>query len=147
MIHCSTGRRASTVGAQRAITLVNSSSYAPLLDNLGIDVAVNPRETTVSTILQHIRRGKIRGVHAIHDGVAEVLEVEAIKGSPLVGKTIGMIDLPPDALIGAVVHRKEMILPDSDTPIHENDRIIVLAMTKSVRKVEEIFSRSNEVLY
>lgn len=138
---------AKRLGAQRAITLVNSSSYAPLLDNLGIDVAVNPRETTVSTILQHIRRGKIRGVHAIHDGVAEVLEVEAIKGSPLVGKTIGMIDLPPDALIGAVVHRKEMILPDSDTPIHENDRIIVLAMTKSVRKVEEIFSRSNEVLY
>ena len=55
---------AKRLGAQRAITLVNSSSYTPLLDNLGIDVTVNPRETTVSTILQHIRRGKVRGIHA-----------------------------------------------------------------------------------
>ena len=136
---------AKRLGTQRAITLVNSSSYAPLLDNLGIDVTVNPRETTVSTILQHIRRGKVRGVHAIHDGVAEVLEVEAIKGSPMIGKTIDMIELPDDALIGAVVHKKEVLLPGSETPIRENDRIIVLAMTKSVRKVEELFSNVDEI--
>lgn len=133
---------AKRLGAQRAITLVNSSSYTPLLDNLGIDVTVNPRETTVSTILQHIRRGKVRGIHAIHDGVAEVMEVEAIKGSPMIGKTIRMIELPKEAYIGAVVHKDKMIMPDSDIPIAENDRIIVLAMTKSVHQVEELFSSS-----
>ncbi len=136
---------AKKLGAQRAITLVNSSSYTPLLDNLGIDVAVNPRETTVSTILQHVRRGKVRGIHAIHDGVAEVIEVEAVKGSPMIGKTIGMIELPDDAHIGAVVHQETLIMPDSETTIQENDRIIVLAMTKSVRQVEDLFSRSNEI--
>ena len=136
---------AKRLGAQRAITLVNSTSYEPLLDNLGIDVTVNPRETTVSTILQHIRRGKVRGVHAIHDGVAEVLEVEAIKGSPIIGKTIKMIELPSDALIGAFVHKNEVILPDSEQAIQENDRVIVLSMTKSVRKVEELLSRTGNI--
>lgn len=136
---------AKRLGAQRAITLVNSSSYTPLLDNLGIDVTVNPRETTVSTILQHIRRGKVRGIHAIHDGVAEVMEIEAIKGSPMIGKTIRMIELPNDAHIGAVVHGDKMLMPDSDVTISENDRIIVLAMTKSVHKVEDLFSRSSEI--
>lgn len=136
---------AKRLGAQRAITLVNSSSYTPLMDNLGIDVTVNPRETTVSTILQHIRRGKVRGIHAIHDGVAEVMEIEAVKGSPMIGKTIGMIELPDDALIGAFVHKDKVILPGDERPIAENDRIIVLAMTKSVHQVEELFSRSSEI--
>ncbi len=136
---------AKRLGAQRAITLVNTSSYSPLLDSIGIDVTVNPRETTVSTILQHIRRGKVRGVHAIHDGVAEVLEVEASKGSPMIGKTIDMIDLPDGAMIGAVVHKQKILLPDSEATIAEDDRIIVLAMTKIVRKVEELFSRSSEI--
>jgi trk system potassium uptake protein TrkA len=137
---------AKRLGAQRAITLVNSSSYAPLLDNLGIDVTVNPRETTVSTILQHIRRGKIRGVHAIHDGVAEVMEVEAVKGSPLIGKTIAAVEFPAEAQIGAVVRGKGVFLPDSEKLIQENDRVVVLSMTKSVRQVENILSR-NESLY
>lgn len=136
---------AKRLGAQRAITLVNSSSYAPLLDDLGIDVTVNPRETTVSTILQHIRRGKIRGVHAIHDGIAEVMEIEVNKGSPLIGKTVSMIDLPSDAIIGAIVSKNEMMLPDSETPIREKDHIIILSMTKSVKKVEHFFSHREAV--
>ena len=32
----------------------------PLLTALGIDVAVNPRDITVSSILQHVRRGRIK---------------------------------------------------------------------------------------
>ena len=56
-----------------------------------------------------------------------------------------MVELPDDAIIGAVVHRNEVILPDSETTIQENDRIIVLSMTKSVRKVEELFSSSGEI--
>ena len=48
---------AKRYGCQRAVTLVNKSSYGPLIGNLGIDTVVSPRAITVSTILQHVRRG------------------------------------------------------------------------------------------
>ncbi|MCW8862022.1 MAG: Trk system potassium transporter TrkA, partial [Rhodospirillales bacterium] len=44
---------------QRVITLVNKGTYENLVTTLGIDVVVNPRAITVSTILQHVRRGRI----------------------------------------------------------------------------------------
>ena len=131
-------------GCQRAITLVNNASYMPLLGNVGIDVTVNPRETTVSTILQHIRRGKIRGVHTIHDGVAEIIEAEAIETSPLIGKSIEMIDLPPGIILGAIMRGDTVVIPQPDTVIHQNDRIIILTLVKAVKKVEQIFSVSLE---
>ena len=49
---------AKRLGAGWAITLVNSTSYGPLVGQLGVDAVVNPRGSTVSTILQHVRRGR-----------------------------------------------------------------------------------------
>ena len=48
---------AKRAGCQRTITLVNSTNYAPLIGSLGIDAVVSPRATTLSNILQHVRRG------------------------------------------------------------------------------------------
>ena len=48
---------------------------------------INPRETTVSSILQHVRRGRIKSAYSLRDGEAEVFEAEALETSPLVGET------------------------------------------------------------
>lgn len=132
-------------GAQRCISLVNNASYIPLLGNLGIDVTVNPRETTVSTILQHIRRGKIRGVHTIHDGDAEIIEAEVIGDTPLVGKQLGMVELPEGAMIGAMVRHKEMYMPEPEVVLQPGDRLIIVAMTQKVKQVEQIFSKNLDI--
>ena len=42
---------------------------------LGIDVVVNPRSITVSTILQSVRRGRIRAVHSLGDGFGALAQV------------------------------------------------------------------------
>ncbi|MGB8274094.1 MAG: Trk system potassium transporter TrkA, partial [Alphaproteobacteria bacterium] len=52
-------------GCARAMVLVNNPVFAPLVTNLGIDVVISPRAITVSTILQHVRRGRIRSVHSL----------------------------------------------------------------------------------
>ena len=59
---------AKRYGAERAVTLVNSTTYTPLLAPLGIDVVVSPRAITVSTILQYVRRGRIRSAGIVRFG-------------------------------------------------------------------------------
>ena len=58
---------AKRYGSQRAITLVNKGTYETLINSLGIDVTVSPRNITVSSILQHIRRGRIHSVHTLRE--------------------------------------------------------------------------------
>ena len=127
-------------GVERAVTLINSTSYAPLITTLGIDVAVSPRTITVSTILQHVRRGRIRSVHSLADGFAEVIEAEAVETSPLPGNTLREANLPDDVIVGALVRDGEVIIPRADTLIENNDDVVLLAAARSVKKVEKLFS-------
>lgn len=131
---------AKRFGVDRAVTLVNKNSYAPLITTLGIDVVVSPREITASTILQHVRRGRIRSVHSLRDGFAEIIEAEALATSPLVGKKIRDAKLPKGILVGAIVRDDEVIIPRPSTAIVENDIVIMMVAAESVRKVEKMFA-------
>ncbi len=127
-------------GVERAITLVNKANYNQLINNLGIDVVVSPREITASTILQHVRRGRIRAVHSLRDAEAEVIEAETLATSQLVGKAISAAKLPKGVVVGAIVRNENVIIPRAGTVVEENDIIILCAAAGVVRKVEKLFS-------
>ncbi len=131
---------AKRYGVERAITLINSTAYTPLMTTLGIDVAVSPRAITVSTILQHIRRGRIRSVHSLVDGFAEIIEAEALETSPLVGNTLQEVKFPPNVIVGAIVRDGAVITPRVDTVVRTDDIVILLAAAKSVKGAEKLFS-------
>jgi trk system potassium uptake protein TrkA len=131
---------AKRVGCQQALTLVNNNAYAPLLGSLGIDVMINPRETTVSSVLQHVRRGRIKSVYSLRDGEAEVFEAEALETSPLVGQTLRDARLPSGVIVGAILRDDLVIMPRSDTVIRARDRVIVVARAAVVKKVEKLFA-------
>ena len=127
-------------GCRRAVALINNPVFGPLITNLGIDVAVSPRAITVSTILQHVRRGRIRSVHSLGEGVGEVIEGDALETSPLVGNPLKDIDLPTGVVIGALVRGEDVIIPRGDTVIKTGDRIVLFAGAEAVKKIEKMFS-------
>ena len=127
-------------GSKRVITLVNSEIYAPLTPTLGIDVMVGPRSITVSSILHHVRRGRIYSVHTLRDGFGELIEAEAVETSSLVGQPLKDTDLPEGAIVGAVVRNGKVIVPRGATVIEKGDRIVIFAESEAVRQVEKIFS-------
>ncbi len=131
---------AKRLGARRAVTLINSLSYAPLVGSLGIDVVVSPRDVTVSTILQHVRRGRIRAVHSIREGLAEVIEAEALETSPLVGTPLRDLKLPKGIIVGAIVSADTVTIPRGDSVVRANDRVIIFAASGMAKKVEKLFS-------
>ena len=131
---------AKRYGAKRAVTLINNLSYGPLVSTLGIDVVVSPRDVTVSTILQHVRRGRIRAVHSIREGLAEVIEAEALETSPLTGTPLREANLPAGVIVGAIVRDEEVIVPCGDTVIRPHDKVIIFATAGQAKKVEKMFS-------
>ena len=127
-------------GCRRLITLINKPTYEPLINTLGIDVVVSPRNITVSTILQHVRRGRIHSVHTLREGFGELIEAEALETSPLVGTPLRDVDLPDGVLLGAIVRDGKMISPRGDTVVRARDRVVLFAAEDAIRKVETLFS-------
>lgn len=125
----------------RVVTLINNAnSYSPLISSLGIDVAVNPKEITVSGILQHIRKGQIVSVHSICKGNMEILEAEAIEASPIAFKSIEALNLPKGVVIGSIIRNNRVIFPYSKIIIQPKDHLIILSKSNMIKKVEEIFT-------
>ena len=131
---------AKRYGAQRAMTLVNKTTYNPLVGTLGVDVTINPRAITVSNILQHVRRGRVHAVHSLHEGFGELIEADALETSSFVGKPIKEINLPHGVLVGALVRGTRVISPRGSTVIQPGDRVVLFAGAGAVKKVERMFS-------
>ena len=134
--------RAKAAGCKLAICLVNDPTLQSLMGPLDIDAFINPRSTTVSSILRHIRQGRVRGVYSIGDAEAEVIEAQVLSTSPIAGQLVRDIDFPEGVLVGAVQKDEKVITPSGGTRIEEGDVIVLFAMAKDVPEVERLFQVS-----
>ena len=135
---------ADRLGCERNLCLLNNAGYSAIVRSLGIDAHVNPRAITVSRVLQHVRRGRIRGVHTVQNGAGEVIEAEALNTSPLVGQPLRDSQLPDGLRIGAILRDGTVVIPSGDTQIEANDRVVIFATAENVRDVEQMFRVSLE---
>ena len=134
--------RSKQAGAKLAITLINDPSLVPLLSALDIDAYINPRATTVSTILRHIRHGRVRDIYSVGDAEAEVIEAQVLSTSPISGRAIRDIEFPEGALIGAVRKGEKVLKPTSDMRIEEGDLVLIFALSADVPEVERLLQVS-----
>ncbi len=134
--------RAKAAGCKMAIVLINDPTLIPLLEPLGIDAYINPRSTTVSSILRHIRHGRVRAVYSIGDAEAEVIEAEVLSTSPIAGRKIRDIDFPEGVLVGAVLKQGKVVKLSGALQIDEGDQIVIFALAKDVAEVERLLQVS-----
>jgi trk system potassium uptake protein TrkA len=137
---------AKRLGAHKVIALINRPAYAELVESGTIDIAVSPQTVTIGALLAHVRRGDVVRVHALKRGAAEALEAVVHgeeKRSRMVGRTVGEIQLPEGATIGAVVRGDEVVMAHHDTPVLSGDHVIMfLADRRHLEAVERLFLRS-----
>ncbi len=134
--------RAKGLGCKMAICLTNDPTLVPLMGPLDIDAYINPRATTVSSILRHIRHGRVRSVYSIGDAEAEVIEAQVLTTSPIGGKQLKDIDFPEGVLVGGVLKDGKMSKPRADLRIEDGDIVAIFAMASQVAEVEVLLQVS-----
>lgn len=130
---------AKQMGCKSNLALLNGSSFHDVAKSLALDAYINPRAVTISRVLQHVRKGRIRSVYAVQRGNGEIIEAEALETSPLVGQALRDLDLPEGIRIGVIYRDKKVIRPDGNTKIKAKDRVILFASADVVREVEQLF--------
>ncbi len=128
---------------KRTMALVNKQNYSLLQSSLKIDDLIDPRLTTVSTILKHVHKGTIETVYTLLDGEYEFIEAEILETSELISKSIKDSDLPQEIRIGAIVRNKEVIIPKSDFKFEKKDLVVFLTKREHLGKVESLFRISS----
>ncbi|HHL45554.1 MAG TPA: Trk system potassium transporter TrkA [Gammaproteobacteria bacterium] len=134
---------AKRMGARKVMSLINRVSYVDLVESTDIDIAISPQQSTIGSLLAHVRRGDVVVVHSLRRGAAEAIEAVA-HGDPdssrVVGRTVDQLKLPPGTNIGAIVRGNEVIIAHHDTVIEPEDHIILFLVDKRhIPEVERLF--------
>ena len=128
---------------KRTIALVNKQNYSLLQSSLNIDDLVDPRMMTVSTILKHVHKGTIQTVYTLLDGEYEFIEAEILEDSELINTSIKDSNLPKEIRIGAIVRKKEVIIPNSKFKFEKKDLVVFLCKRDQLSIVENLFRISS----
>ena len=134
--------RARQAGAGMVVALINDPTLLPLASSLGIDAQISPRAVTVSTILRHIRRGRVRDVYSLGDAEAELIEAQVLPGSALAGQAVRDLKLPRGALIAAVEKAGAILKPRPDTRLEPGDLVLIFALAGDIHEVERLLQVS-----
>lgn len=136
--------RAKSAGCAMAIALISDQSLIPLTGPMDIDAYINPRATTVSSILRHIRHGRVKAIYSVGDSEAEVIEAQVLLTSPIAGQLIRDIEFPEGALVGALLKGDKVVKPTGDVRVDEGDVIAIFALAADVPEIERLLQVSVE---
>ena len=131
---------AKRAGANQCMTLINNSTYSSLLTNIGIDMTIDPKDITISKILEKVRGGGIMSDYSIWDGFGEVIEAMIKKQSPLCNKNLRDLNLPKGIRIASIFRDNKIIIPNSNTNFIENDDVVFFAETQFIKKLESLLT-------
>lgn len=128
------------LGAGKCIAIVKKPDYTPLLiENTAIDLALSPRQITAERILSVVKRGAIKNVSLLENGLAEVVEFTAGPGAGILNTPLKDLKLPAGCLAGMIQRGKGVRIPSGDDAIHENDTVIMVMLAGVAAKVESLF--------
>ena len=124
---------AKRLGARKVMTLINNTAYVDLVQGGDIDIAISPSQSTIGSLLTHVRRGDIVNVHSLRRGAAEAIEAVAhgdARSSKVVGRAVEDIDLPEGCSIGAIVRNDDVLIAHDHTEIESGDHVILFLVDK-----------------
>lgn len=129
---------AREVGLVKTVCFLNVKDYAKATEKVIHGVQLLPRVSIASQVFSMIHLpGKIH-ITPLPGGTCEVLELELLKDSPIIQKTLKDLVLPQGVIIAAVLRNKQLIIPSGQLTFKIDDRLVILEQT-SVR--EELLNR------
>ena len=133
---------AKKLGARHTIARIRNPEYNNTVrlikDELGLSMSINPEQAAAREILRAIRFSNSIKVSSFAKGRIELAEVKVTENSPLINMRVVDINrrFKTEVLFVTILRDGEVIIPNGNTVIYENDR---LTLTGSTTQLERFF--------
>ncbi|MFQ5510871.1 MAG: Trk system potassium transporter TrkA [Candidatus Krumholzibacteriia bacterium] len=124
----------------RTIALVNKVDYMPITKTIGMDAVVSKQMITVNAVQRYIQHQQVAAIASLPGIAAHCIEYIAKRKSKILSKPLRDIEFPRHAIVGAVLHDDQVLIPKGDTHIVEGDRVVVFSLPHALDDVEKLFT-------
>lgn len=125
-------------GIEDVISKISRESYSGLIEEMGVDMVLNPLDITAAYIFSIIQGEKRVISSMLVQGQAEIIEVVATPGMKMVGDTLQNLNLPKGVLIASIYRQGEVIIPDGNARIKDGDRVIMFSLLSDIADLEKL---------
>lgn len=138
IVACLTAKRISTV---KTICFVRKEEYKSSLGiakdaeyncDFYIDNIIWPEELLTQEIFRIITVAKALDVENFADGRARLLEYKIAENSILVNCMVKNCEFPKDTIIVGITRDGELFIPNGETTLHEDDKVIFMGLSNSL---------------
>ena len=142
-----TGMYASRCGVPKVIAKNTRTTYADVLNQLGLDSIVSPQSITCSTILRYVRaREHSKGTEIVRlyrlaDGKAEAIEFIAREGDSYIGTPLKDLTTRPGNLVAVILHQGKVVVPFGNDKIEAGDHVVIISRESGIGDLNEVLYR------
>jgi trk system potassium uptake protein len=127
LVSCQIARHKFNV--PRTMARTNNPRNEIIFKKMGIDVTINGTNIIMEYIEQEVPTHQLTHLLNIREKGLEIVEVKIPARSPVIGKKVKDISLPPDSIISLIIRKQDKpIVPVPETALQAEDQII--AVTK-----------------
>lgn len=130
---------AKRLGVPLTVATVNQPELKGFLEEMGIDLAVAPRLSTVGAILKAVHPGS-EDLALQNMGEERLMVFRIGETSPLAGQRIKKVGFPSQAHVAAIVRGEQVVLPRGDETLEAGDQVLAFTLTEAVEKLERLFA-------
>lgn len=130
---------AREIGARECMAIVQRPDYANVVEKLGINLAVSPRNVVARQVLGLLNSGPIISKKTLPGGGISIVEFEVMPGAEVTKHVLADLPLPPHCLIAAIMSSDYVHVAAADDHLTPGDTVVVLVDETALDAVVELF--------
>ncbi len=137
---------ASSLGVQNVLPKVNRVSLGFLLEKLGLENAITPKNITANQICQYVRAmqnsvgSNIESLIKIVDDQVEVLEFRVRKNCKFIGVPLKDLTLKKEMLVAYITRKGKPQIAQGDSYVEIGDTLILISKIAGLRDINDVLA-------
>ncbi|GAA1396575.1 TrkA family potassium uptake protein [Pseudonocardia kongjuensis] len=129
-------------GVRRVVARVNDPRNEWLFgENWGVDVAVSTPRLLAALVEEAVAVGDLVRLLTLRQGQANLVEVTLPEDTPLAGRPVRSVTLPPDSALVTILRGGRVIVPQPDDALEPGDELLFVATTAVEDDIREALAR------
>lgn len=135
---------AKNLNCDKVITKVNNDNYELILNNVGLDSVVSPKEVFTSHILRYVRgmgrhkSSEFKTLYRLVGNKVEALEFTISKETKYTSKMLKDLKIKQDCLLACIIRHGKVIIPSGKDTLEPKDSVVIVTTDSSIEDVSDI---------
>jgi trk system potassium uptake protein TrkA len=130
---------------RKAITQIENDDLFGMLDELGIDNTISPKQVVASRIISYARAlsnsigSNVQTLYQLVNNRVEAVEFAARKPERIYGKPLKDLSIKKSCLIACIIRNNEVMIPNGNSEIQLGDNVVVVTTQRNLDDLADVF--------